>query len=53
MPAIVVKMIAHTRINRKLKWMPGRLAAKPVTPTWRPSSLPTLEKKPEPSQPMV
>ena len=33
--------------------MPGRLAAKPETPMWMPSSLPTSEKKPEPSQPIV
>ena len=53
MPAIVVKTIAKSRISRKLKWMPGRLAAKPDTPTWMPSSSLTAEKKPEPNQPIV
>ena len=53
MPAIVVRMIAATITSRKFRWMPGRLAAKPETATCQPSSLPTWEKKPEPSQPIV
>ena len=53
MPAIVVKTIAAMTIRMKFRWMPGRFAAKPETPTCQPSPPPTSEKKPEPSQPIV
>ena len=53
MPAIVVSTSAATSTSRKFTWMPGCVSAKPDTNTCQPSPLPTSEKKPEPSQPIV
>ncbi len=35
--------IAPTTMIRKFRWMPGSVAAKPLTPMWMPSSPFTLE----------
>ena len=42
-PAMAQTRIAPITMIRKFKWMPGSVAAKPLTPMWMPSSLLTLE----------
>jgi hypothetical protein len=37
-PATAQMMIAPTTRIRKLRWIPGRLPAKELTPTWIPFS---------------
>jgi hypothetical protein len=53
MPAIVVKIIAATRISRKFMWMPGSSAALPDTRMWMPSWWLMFEKNSDPNQPIV
>ncbi len=38
MPAIAQMTIAPIMISSRLRWIPGRLSAKSLTPTWMPFS---------------
>ena len=52
MPAIAANPTATSRMRKKFRWMPGRVAANPVTPMWMPFSWLTWEKKSEANHPI-